>query len=337
MKVESKLYRKLNSKVECLTCRHRCRLDDGKWGICRVRKNENGKLYAYNYGLVSSAAIDPIEKKPFHNFMPGTKALSFGGISCNFRCQHCQNYTIAFADLSYPCREMDVDDVLNMFIETSSDGVAWTYNEPAIWHEFALDASKAVKKKGGYIVYVTNGYMSEKALDQFIEEKTLDAANVDVKAFNEDFYKKVCKAKLEEVLNSVEYMYSKGIFIELTYLIIPTMNDSKDEIAAFAEWVCELSSRIPVHFSRFHPDFKMMHLPPTPVETVEMAVKIAYDSGLEYVYAGNIWGHKFENTYCPRCGELLIEREGFFVRQIKTDGVKCPKCGYRQNLVLKTH
>ncbi len=335
MKVESYLYRRLNGKVECHTCRHRCRLENGKWGVCRVRKNENGKLYAYNYGLVSSAALDPIEKKPFHNFMPSTRALSFGSISCNFRCQHCQNYTIAFAGLEYPCREMSCDEVVEMFRESSADGVAWTYNEPAIWHEFALDSSVRIKEEGGYVVYVTNGYMSEEALDQFVEEKALDAANVDIKAFNEDFYRKVCKAKLEEVLNSVEYMHSKGIFLELTYLIIPTMNDSRDEIAAFAEWVCELDSRIPVHFSRFHPDFKMTHLPPTPVETIEMAVEIAYETGLEYVYAGNVWGHRFENTYCPRCGELLIERSGFFVRQIRLDGDRCPSCGYRQNVVLE--
>jgi len=279
MKVESYLYRSLDGKVQCLTCRHRCVLEEGRWGICRVRRNEGGRLYAYNYGLVSSVALDPIEKKPFHNFMPGSKALSFGSVSCNFRCQHCQNYTIAFADLSYPCREKSVDDVVEMFVETGADGIAWTYNEPAIWLEFAIDASVKVKKEGGYVVYVTNGYMSREALDQFVEERALDAANVDVKAFNEDFYRKVCKAKLSEVMDSVEYMHSRGIFLELTYLIIPTMNDSRDEIAAFAEWVCSLDRRIPVHFSRFHPDFKMTHLPPTPVETIEMAVEIAYDAG----------------------------------------------------------
>ncbi len=334
MKVESYLYRKLNGRVECLTCRHRCKLDDGKWGICRVRKNEKGKLYAYNYGLVSSIALDPIEKKPFHNFMPATKALSFGSISCNFRCKHCQNYTIAFADLNYPCREMSVDEVVEAFVQSGAEGVAWTYNEPAIWHEFTLDSSIEIKKRRGYVVYVTNGYMSEEALEQFVEEKALDAANVDVKAFNEEFYRKICKAKLEEVLNSVECMHEKGVFLELTYLVIPTLNDSREEIAAFAEWVCELDNRIPVHFSRFHPDFEMIDLPPTPVEKIEEAVEIAYDTGLEYVYAGNVWGHKFENTYCPRCGELLIEREGFYVREMRLDGDRCPECGYRQNIVL---
>lgn len=332
MIVESYLYEKLNGNVQCKTCNHYCKLKQDKWGICRVRKNENGKLMVYNYGMVSSIALDPIEKKPFHNFKPGTSVLSFGGISCNFRCLHCQNYSISFADLTYPyLRELTPKEVADMVEERNADGVAWTYNEPSIWHEFALDASREVKKRGDYyVVYVTNGYVSKEAIDQL----NIDAANVDVKAFSEGFYKKICKAKLERVLETVKYMYKKGIFIEITYLIIPGENDSEEEIKSFAEWVRDLDKRIPVHFSRFHPDFQMTDKPPTPLYTLEMAVRVAKEVGLEYVYIGNVWGHEYEDTYCPNCGTKLIDREGFYIVKNELDSDRCPNCGYKQNIIL---
>ncbi|HIP58306.1 MAG TPA: AmmeMemoRadiSam system radical SAM enzyme [Archaeoglobus profundus] len=333
MIVESYLYDKEDSAVKCKTCMHNCKLKPGQWGICRVRKNNNGTLKVYNYGLISSIALDPIEKKPFHHFKPGTSVLSFGSVSCNFRCKHCQNYTISFADLSYPyLREYTPEDILRMVKEYRADGIAWTYNEPGIWHEFALDSSKLVKKEGYYVVYVTNGYMSYEAIDQF--EGILDAANVDVKAFNEDFYKRICKAKLENVLKCVEYLHKKNVFLELTYLVIPGENDSKEEIREFAEWVASLDKRIPIHFSRFHPDHQMLDKPPTPIDTLEMAVEIARDVGVEYVYIGNVWGHKYEDTYCPNCGIKLIDREGFYIIKMNLNGRRCPECGYKQNIIF---
>ncbi len=332
MIVESYLYEKLNGDVRCKTCWHRCKLKDGKWGICRVRKNEGGILKVYNYGLISSIALDPIEKKPLNNYKPGTRVLSFGSVSCNFRCLHCQNYEISTAGLDYPyLRELKPEDVLELCRFENADGIAWTYNEPAILHEFALDASKLAKKEGYFIVYVTNGYMTPEAVDQF---DVLDAANVDVKAFSQRFYSKICKAKLEHVLETVEYMYKKGIFLELTYLIIPEENDSREEIKEFAEWVVSIDKRIPVHFSRFHPDYKMLDKPVTPVKTIEMAIEIAKNVGVEYVYAGNVWGHKYESTYCPNCGELIIERMGFYIKRININGNRCPSCGYKQNIVF---
>ncbi|RLG18888.1 AmmeMemoRadiSam system radical SAM enzyme [Nanoarchaeota archaeon] len=332
MKVESILYEKLDGDVRCNTCWHRCRLKDGKWGICRVRRNEGGKLVVYNYGVVTSIALDPIEKKPLNNFKPGSKVLSFGGVSCNFRCLHCQNYEISFADLSFPyIRELEPEDVLRLCKEDRADGIAWTYNEPSIWHEFALDSSRIAKREGYFIVYVTNGYMTPEALDQF---KYLDAANVDVKAFSQRFYTKICKAKLDHVLESVEYMHKKGIFLELTYLIIPGENDSREEIREFVSWVHSLDKRIPVHFSRFHPDYKMLDKQATPVSKIDEAISIARDVGLEYIYAGNVWGHEYESTYCPNCGELLIERRGFYISKMNLNGDRCPNCGYRQNIIL---
>lgn len=332
MVIESYLYEKLNGEVRCKTCWHRCKLKEDQWGICGVRKNEKGRLLVYNYGLVSSIALDPIEKKPLHNFKPGSRVLSFGSVSCNFKCDHCQNFEISFADLSYPyLKELRPEDVLRLCREKKADGVAWTYNEPSIWHEFALDSSKLVKDQGFFVVYVTNGYMTPEAVDQF---KALDAANVDVKAFTQRFYGKICKAKLENVLKTVEYMHRRGIFVEITYLIIPGENDSREELKDFANWVVSVDKSIPVHFSRFHPDFRMLDKPVTPVEKIEEAIEVAKGEGVEYVYAGNVWGHKYENTYCPNCGELLIERFGFYVRKIKLSDTRCPSCGYKQRIVL---
>lgn len=332
MVIESYLYEKLNGEVRCKTCWHNCKLKEGQWGICRVRKNEKGKLMVYNYGLVSSIALDPIEKKPLHNYKPGSKVLSFGSISCNFKCDHCQNFEISFADLSYPyLRELSPEDVPKLCREKRADGIAWTYNEPSIWHEFALDASRIAKRDGYFIVYVTNGYMSLEALDQF---DFLDAANVDVKAFSQRFYSRICKAKLENVLKTIEYMLKKGVFVEITYLIIPGENDGRDEIKEFCDWVVSVDKAVPVHFSRFHPDFKMLEKPMTPISKIEEAIKIAKDAGIEYVYAGNVWGHKYESTYCPNCEELLIERYGFYVKKINLKDARCPSCGYRQNVVL---
>jgi len=253
-------------------------------------------------------------------------------VSCNFKCDHCQNFEISFADLSYPyLRELRPEDVVKLCRERRADGVAWTYNEPAIWHEFALDSSKLAKEEGYFIVYVTNGYMTPEAIEQF---RWLDAANVDVKAFSQRFYSRICKAKLENVLKTIEFMHKKRIFVELTYLVIPGENDSREEIKDFASWVVSVDKRIPVHFSRFHPDFKMLDKIPTPVSTLEQAVKIARDEGVEYVYIGNVWGHRFENTFCPNCGEILIERRGFYIERINLSDTRCPSCGYRQNIVL---
>lgn len=332
--VESYLYDKLGEEgvVKCKTCNHRCKIKPDKWGKCRVRKNDNGKLNVYNYGMVSSIAVDPIEKKPLYNFKPGSDVLSFGTVSCNFRCLHCQNYEIAFSDLNFPyLKEMTTKDIVKMVNEKNVQGVAWTYNEPAIWHEFTLDSSKLVKKnnKNLYVIYVTNGYVTKESVDQHV----LDAANIDIKGFNERFYKKICKASLDKVLESTEYMYKKGIHIEITNLVIPGENDSNKDLKDFSDWVYSLGKEIPVHFSRFHPDHQMMDKPATPIETLERAAKIAMKTGLEYVYLGNIWGHKLENTFCPNCEFKIIERDGYLTK-VNIIDKKCPECGYEQNIIL---
>jgi len=312
-------------RAECSLCARRCIIKEGRRGFCRVRENRGGKLYTLNYGLVSSIAPDPIEKKPLYHFYPGSLALSFGTVSCNFRCLQCQNYSISQADLEGGgLRELSPEDAVNMAKKYDCRGIAWTYNEPTIWFEYTYDASKLAKEEGLYTCYVTNGYMTGEALEAI--SPYLDAMNIDVKAFGGDFYRKVCKAKLEPVVETVERAVAKGIHVELTYLIVPTYNDGEGDFRGFAAWVANLDDSIPVHFSRFHPDYMLTELPPTPVPTLEKARKIAMES-LKYVYVGNVPGHKGENTYCHNCGELLFERVGFRVRRTNMKNGRCIKCG----------
>ena len=332
MIVESRLYEKINGKIQCKTCAHYCKLKSGGRGICRVRKNTDGKLMVENYALVSSIYPDPIEKKPLYHFKPGTRVLSLGGVSCNFRCDHCQNYSISFADTDFHgIREIPPETAVNMIGEYGCSGIAFTYNEPSIWHEYAEDCMKPAKKSGYYTVYVTNGYLSEESINTI--SSILDASNVDVKAFNEKFYREICGGKLEKVLEAVEIMHRKGIFLELTYLVIPGKNDSPEEIREFARWVAGIDPSIPVHFSRFHPDYKLMDVPPTPIQTLEQAHDIAKEEGIDYVYLGNVYGHRYEKTYCRNCGEMVIERRGFDVVANLLKGDRCPFCGEKNNVV----
>lgn len=315
-----------NGKVECLLCPHHCNISEGKRGICGVRESRNGKLFSLVYGLTTGVAVDPIEKKPLFHFYPGSDVLSFGTVGCNMRCLHCQNYTTSQASVD-DCylQTIKVEDITKLARKYNCVGVSWTYNEPTVWFEFTLDGSKLAKKNGLYTVYVTNGYMEDAPLKEIAPY--MDAMNIDVKAFTDEFYKKVSKAKLQPVLDTCVRAKELGIHIELTYLIIPTYNDSSDEMRKFCKWVVEkLGEEVPVHFSRFHPDYKMTNVNSTPMETLNMAYRIAEEEGLDYVYLGNIWHANTENTYCPKCSTLLIERQGFAVTLNRVRAKKCPKC-----------
>jgi len=321
-----------DNKVRCELCPHRCVLKEGQVGVCRVRKNIGGKLYALNYGSVSSIAVDPIEKKPLFHFKPKSEVLSLSTVGCNMRCKHCQNWEISQVGMEFPyLKEMSPEDVMK--IARNYEGIAWTYNEPTIWHEFTLDVSKMAKKEGLYNVYVTNGYINEEPLKEI--GQYLDAMNIDVKAFSDEFYRKITGARLQPVIDTVEKAYKMGIHIELTYLIIPTLNDGEKEIRKFVEWVYDLSPEIPVHFSRFFPMYKLTDKPPTPLKTMHQAYRIAKDVGLEYVYLGNTWEPEYESTYCPNCGNLLIERV-YYNTKIKglTEDGRCNKCGKKINVIL---
>lgn len=335
MEREAMLWEPLQSgKVRCKLCSYSCTIPDGRRGFCRVRENRSGKLFTLNYALVSAIHADPVEKKPLYHFYPGTLVLSLGSISCNFRCLHCQNFSISQADfeegragLEGHAQEYLPERAVALAERLGCRGVAWTYNEPTIWFEYTYDSARLARERGLYTAYVTNGYMTEEGLGAIAPY--LGAYRVDVKAFTDAFYREVSSARLKPVLERVESAVKKGIHVELVYLVIPTKNDREEELQQFVEWVAGLSADIPVHFTRFHPDYRLTGLPPTPVGTLERAREIGLER-LRYVYTGNVPGHEGENTYCYNCGALLIERWGFMVRRMEiTEENRCPSCGTR--------
>ena len=327
MEKEALLYEKLNRDVKCSLCAHRCKIKDGKRGICGVRENKKGKLYTLVYSKAIAFHVDPIEKKPFFHFHPKSKSLSIATAGCNFRCKHCQNADISqiskgngkiFGEFLPPKK------IIGTAKKEGVSGISYTYTEPTVFFEYAYDTAKLAKKENLYNNFVTNGYMTEEALNMI--NPYLDAANVDVKAFTEKFYREVCGAKLEPVLESIKRMKNLGIWVEVTTLIIPTLNDSEDELRQIAEFIKDLDAGIPWHVSRFHPHYKMNNLPMTPADTLVRAREIGLEVGLRYVYTGNIPGDTGENTYCYNCNELLIRRFGFSVFENKIKNSRCFNC-----------
>ncbi|WP_054841171.1 AmmeMemoRadiSam system radical SAM enzyme [Thermococcus peptonophilus] len=323
-----------NNRVRCKLCPPlNCIIDEGKRGSCKVRKNMGGKLYTLNYGKVSSIATDPpVEKKPLFHFWPGSCAFSIATVGCNMHCKHCQNWEISQADESFPyLHDMTPEMIVTMAKKYGCESIAYTYNEPTIWYEFVLDTAKLAKKEGLYNLMITNGYINEEPFRELAPY--IDAMNIDIKAFNDEFYMKIASVPSGEPSRKTAVIAKKefGIHVELTYLIIPTLNDKEEEIRAFARWVVdELGDDTPVHFSRFFPHYKLLHLPPTPVETIETAYRVAKEEGLKFVYVGNVPpGHPDEHTYCPpKCGKPLIVRYGFEIVEYNvTDDGRCRFCG----------
>ncbi len=316
-----------NKKVQCQLCHHRCKILPGKRGICGVRENRDGKLYSLVYGKAIAAHIDPIEKKPLFHFLPGTSSFSIATAGCNFHCQHCQNFDISqFSGKEIPGKELSPREVINLTQKSNCQSIAYTYTEPTIFFEYAYDTSKLAQKKGLKNIFVTNGFMTKKTLKKI--SPYLDAANVDLKSFSDKFYREICSARLEPVLESLKLMKKLGIWLEVTTLIIPTLNDSPEELKQIAEFIKnELGKETPWHISRFHPDYKLAHLPSTPLEKIHQASKIGQEAGLRYVYVGNIPGDLGENTSCYNCGELLIKRNLFTILENKIKAQKCPQCG----------
>ncbi len=305
-------------------------IGDGKIGWCGVRKREGDKLIPLTYGRVSSIHPDPIEKKPLYHFMPGSATMSLGSIGCSLGCQHCQNWSISQTkgeEESLKLREVSPEEVIVQTQKSKCPSIALTYNEPTIWFEYARDIAKLAHENDIKVVFVTNGYVMEdpaKEIGTFI-----DAANIDVKAFTEDFYKDNCYGKLEPVLRTAELWFEKGIHIELTYLVIKGYNDSENEIRKFSQWITNLSAdKIPVHFSRFFPHYQMDDVPPTPVDTIHRAREIAQNEGLKHVYVGNVI-NSGNNTLCANCNATLVKRTGFSVELKEYDISKdnCRKCG----------
>ncbi|WP_297069509.1 AmmeMemoRadiSam system radical SAM enzyme [Thermococcus sp.] len=318
-----------DGRVRCRLCPLNCIITEGKRGSCRVRKNVNGKLYSLNYGKVSSLAADPVEKKPLFHFWPGSCALSIATVGCNMHCKHCQNWEISQTDEGFPyLHDATPETVVAVTKRSGCESIAYTYNEPVIWYEFVLETAKLARREGIHNLMITNGYINEEPFRELAPY--LDAMNIDIKAFDDRFYMKIAGVPGGEPSRKTAEIAKKefGIHVELTYLIIPTLNDRPGEIRDFVRWVVEtLGEDTPVHFSRFFPNYKLMHLPPTQVETVERAYHIAKGEGLKFVYVGNVPGHPGENTYCPKCGKPLIVRRGFEVVEYHIERGKCEYCG----------
>lgn len=333
---EALLYEKEeNNFVKCGLCSHRCKIAENKTGICGVRTNRGGVLYAESYGKISAEAIDPIEKKPLYHFLPGTNVYSLGSIGCNFRCSHCQNWEISQNKsaefLPFLSPEMGVLKAK----EYNCKSIAWTYNEPTIWHEYTMDMGKTAREENLGTVYVTNGYMTEEAVSDL--SRMLNAFRVDIKAFSDEFYKKVCKAKLSPVLDATIKAKECRMHIEIVNLLIPGLNDSPKELKELIRWIYEnIGEDTPVHFTRFHPDYKMSDIGPTPIKTLEKTYMLAKEEGLRYPYLGNIASHPFNNTWCHKCGSLLIERSGFSQKNINLKGNICRICGAKIPVITTT-
>ncbi len=320
----------------CHLCPHECRINPGKRGICRIRENQEGELYALTYGKPVSLAVDPVEKKPLFHVYPGSSIYSVGLAGCNLKCQFCQNYTLSQSDpeelRSY---ETPPEDVVTNAKERDCLGIAFTYNEPVITTEYALDTFSIAQDEGLYTCFVTNGYINPEPARDLAE--VLDCANVDFKSSQPDFYRKLCKApSLESVKQTINIWNRNDVSIEITNLIMPGHNDSDQVIEDLIDFVLSLGEDTPLHFSRFHPAYKMTGVPPTPTETIENAVEMARKKGLKYVYAGNIHGSKWENTYCPQCGKPVIRRSGYTLMGVDLDeGNHCTECGTRIPLLGK--
>jgi pyruvate formate lyase activating enzyme len=328
------LWEKLaNQQVRCFACAHLCKIRPEQFGICGVRKNTGGELYTHVYEYPVAVHSDPIEKKPLFHFLPGSRALSLGTAGCNFQCLFCQNY-----DISQQRGEqvegapLGVQEAVDLAENQDCSSVAYTYNEPVVFIEYVLDVAAEAQKRGIRNIYVSNGFETEESLELLAGR--IDAMNIDLKSFSDTFYRKLCKGRLEPVLKTIRSAYEKGIWVEVTTLIIPGENDTEEEIRSMARFIASVSRDIPWHLSRFFPAYKMTNKAPTLVSTLERASAIGREEGLQYVYMGNT-PHEHSITYCANCGQKLIIRDRYDLRYnfLKEDA--CPECGQRLSGVFQ--
>ena len=315
-------------RVKCTLCPRYCKIPEGKAGFCYIRKNYDGKIYNIAYGRPTGFAVDPIEKKPLFHFLPGTGVLSFGTAGCNLGCKFCQNWHISKVKIDDAnSLEASPEDVIALAKKKGCPSIAFTYNDPTIWAEYAMDISKLARQEGIKTVWVTAGYITPEArVDAYAD---VDAANVDLKAFSQEFYGKITLSKLEPVLDTLKWLKNEtDVWIEITNLIIPTLNDSSDEFSKMVDWILlNLGDDTPLHFTAFHPDFKLMDLPRTDPNVLNRAREIALNAGLKYCYVGNVSDIKGSTTYCPQCKAELIKRDWHNVLQNNILNGACPQCG----------
>lgn len=313
--------------VQCQLCPRRCVLAEGQRGVCGVRINKEGTLYTLAYGNPCALHVDPIEKKPIFHMQVGSRSLSIAIAGCNLACVFCQNWQLSRSRPDETTNyDLPPEKAVELAVENGCQTIAYTYTEPTIFYEYALDTAKLAHSKGLKILWISCGYINPEPLRELCPY--LDGAAIGLKGFSDEVYQSIGAAQLSPILETVRILKEEGVWLELVYLVIPTLNDDLDEIEEMCLWIKEnLGEEVPLHFSRFSPHYKLIHLPPTPVETLEKARKIAQKTGLKYVYIGNVPGHPGQNTYCPHCQKLLIERIGYFIAVNHIEEGKCKFCG----------
>jgi len=326
-RVEARFYEKLaNRRVRCKLCPRECVVEDQGRGFCRVRENRKGTYYTLVHSRIVAAHIDPIEKKPFFHFLPGKQALSVATAGCNVNCKFCQNWEISQAkpeDL--PAKYLPPKELAGWAQDNQCAAVAFTYNEPTIFNEYVTDAAEAARASGLKSIVISNGFIQQVPLKRTCQ--AVDGIKIDLKAYSPDYYRDIVRGQLQPILDNLLTIRKQGRWLEIVYLTVPTLNDRDEEVRAMSRWIkSELGADVPIHFTRFMPLYLLKNLPPTPVPTLERLKAVADAEGLQYVYIGNVPGHAAENTYCPKCKSLVIERAGFTIRQMNLRKGKCPKC-----------
>ena len=326
---EALFYHKSGSAVKCGLCMHQCLIKPGRRGICGVRENRDGTLVSLVYGKISAEQIDPVEKKPLFHFLPGTRTYSISTIGCNFKCLHCQNHSLSQADYSQNRTGYLIkspENITQAALDGGCKSISYTYVEPTVFYEFAYDCCHAAKDCGLRNIFVSNGYMSHEAAVMLVP--VLDAINIDIKSFSDEFYQKVCGARLNQVLENVRFFREHGIWVEVTTLLIPGLNDSAEEIRHIAEFIVDVDPEIPWHVSGFRPMHRMLDRPPTLPAQLQHARDIGMSTGVNYVYVGNVRDGRGESTHCPACRETVIGRSGFRVIDINMKAGSCPSCAH---------
>lgn len=319
-----KYYKEEGNHIVCQLCRHYCKLKEGQIGICGVNKNQNGELVNLVYSHPIAINIDPIEKKPLYHFLPGSTALSFGTVGCNFKCPFCQNWDISQEKNVNENVVVTPEQMVELALKHNAPSIAYTYNEPTIFYPYAKDIGMIAAKHGIKNIFVSNGFESPEMIEDM--KSWVDAANIDLKSWDKEYYKKILKGGLEEVKDTLRLMVKAGIWVEVTTLIIEEQNDSDEELNEMAEFIAkDLSVDVPWHLSAFHPDYKMLDTKRTGIDTLNRAKEIGKKHGLKYIYLGNVASDG--NTYCPKCNELLVNRSGYSASENKIVHSKCPKCG----------
>ncbi len=331
--------KKSKNAVKCRACSWYCDVAEGSTGVCGIRENIKGDLYLLTYGKPVATHIDPIEKKPLFHFLPGTEIFSLGTYGCNFACDFCQNWDMSqtprelrnqretLYKIIDACEDWPPEKIVEHCMREKIPSIAYTYNEPAIFFEYAYDTARLAHKRGIKNIFVSNGFESREAIEKIAPY--LNANNIDLKAWNAEFYKKICHAKIDPVKENIKRFYDAGVWIEITTLLIPGRNDSDEDMKHIAEFLVNISPDIPWHVTAFRPDYKMQNMPSTPAETLIRAYKIGKSSGLNYVYTGNIWGLEGEDTYCPKCKTLIIKRSGMQTTENNLKSGACPTCGFK--------